>query len=71
MYGKLLRRAEIVALQEKERAYSVPVPQWALERKQRAAQCFRSQFESSTASTPVLPSFVLPRLMAVGEVVFR
>jgi hypothetical protein len=25
VYGKLLRRAEIVALQEKERAYSVPV----------------------------------------------
>ena len=54
-----------------DRAHSVPAPDWAAVRKHHAAQCFRSQFESSTASTPVLPSFVLPRLMAVGEVVFR
>ncbi|MDT5349370.1 MAG: hypothetical protein QOH91_2657 [Mycobacterium sp.] len=54
------------------RAYSVPVPQWALERKQRAAQCFRSQFESDVQGVPrVLPAFVLQRLLAVGEVIFR
>jgi LmbE family N-acetylglucosaminyl deacetylase len=52
-------------------AYSVPTPDWAVARKRRAAQCFRSQFESSTATPPVLPPFVLPRLMAVGEVMFR
>jgi LmbE family N-acetylglucosaminyl deacetylase len=54
-----------------DRAYSVPAPDWAALRKRHAAQCFRSQFESSAGSPPVLPSFVLPRLMAVGEVVFR
>jgi hypothetical protein len=43
-----------------------------LGRKQLAAQCFRSQFESPVpGSPPVLPPFVLPRLLAVGEVVFR
>jgi LmbE family N-acetylglucosaminyl deacetylase len=55
-----------------DRAYSVPAPGWALSRKRLAAQCFRSQFESTTAdSAPVLPPFVLQRLLAVGEVVFR
>ena len=54
-----------------DRAYPVPVSAWALSRKRRAAQCFRSQFEPSAGSPPVLPAFVLPRLMAVGEVVFR
>jgi LmbE family N-acetylglucosaminyl deacetylase len=54
-----------------DRAHSVLAPDWAAVRKRRAAQCFRSQFESGTDSKPVLPSFVLPRLMAVGEVVFR
>jgi LmbE family N-acetylglucosaminyl deacetylase len=55
-----------------DRAYSVPVPEWALERKHSAAQCFRSQFESDTqGSPPVLPAFVLQRLLAVGELVFR
>jgi LmbE family N-acetylglucosaminyl deacetylase len=52
-------------------AYSIPAPDWAVARKRRAAQCFRSQFESSTGTPPVLPPFVLPRLMAVGEVMFR
>jgi LmbE family N-acetylglucosaminyl deacetylase len=53
------------------RARSSPTPDWAVVRKRLAAQCFRSQFESSADSPPVLPSFVLPRLLAVGEVVFR
>jgi LmbE family N-acetylglucosaminyl deacetylase len=54
-----------------DRAYSVPASGWALNRKRAAAQCFRSQFETSADAPPVLPAFVLPRLMAVGEVVFR
>jgi LmbE family N-acetylglucosaminyl deacetylase len=54
-----------------DRAYSVPVSDWALNRKNHAAQCFRSQFEPGADSPPVLPAFVLRRLMAVGEVVFR
>jgi LmbE family N-acetylglucosaminyl deacetylase len=55
-----------------DRAYSVPVPDWALRGKSHAAQCFRSQFKSaSTGLGPVLPPFVLPRLLAVGEVLFR
>lgn len=55
-----------------ERAYSVRTPGWALERKRRAAQCYRSQFASSTGeSAPILPGFVLSRLLTVGEVVFR
>ncbi|GBG36697.1 PIG-L deacetylase family protein [Mycobacterium montefiorense] len=54
-----------------DRAYSVPTPHWAALRKRHAAQCFRSQFEPNAGSPPVLPPFVLPRMMAVGEVVFR
>ncbi|MEM6108410.1 PIG-L deacetylase family protein [Mycobacterium sp. 050272] len=54
-----------------DRAHSLPVPAWAAARKRLAAQCFRSQFESSPGSPPVLPTYVLPRLMAVGEVTFR
>jgi LmbE family N-acetylglucosaminyl deacetylase len=55
-----------------DRAYSVPVPAWARDRKHLAAQCFRSQFEASAqAAAPVLPAFVLQRLLAVGELVFR
>ena len=55
-----------------DRAYSVPVPGRALSRKRLAAQCFRSQFEAGTADAhPVLPAFVLQRLLAVGELVFR
>ena len=53
-----------------DRAYSVPLTDWALARKSQAAQCFRSQFEPYSAEA-VLPPFVLDRLMAVGEVVFR
>ncbi|MEE2852183.1 MAG: PIG-L deacetylase family protein [Actinomycetota bacterium] len=55
-----------------DRAYSVPAPSWASERKLRAAQCYRSQFErSGDGAAPRLPGCVLPRLRAVGEVVFR
>lgn len=54
------------------RAYSVPVSEPSLRRKRLAAQCFRSQFEADThGSAPVLPAFVLERLLAVGELVFR
>jgi LmbE family N-acetylglucosaminyl deacetylase len=53
------------------RARRVPLSQSALTRKQQAAQCFRSQLEPSATGAPVLPPFVLRRLMAVGEVVFR
>lgn len=42
----------------------------ATRRKVDAAQCFRSQFESDGFEA-VLPQFVLARLLAVGEVVFR
>jgi LmbE family N-acetylglucosaminyl deacetylase len=55
-----------------DRAHSVPVSAWARDRKHHAAQCFRSQFEASTQGrAPVLPPFVLQRLLAVGELVFR
>ncbi|RAU97558.1 PIG-L family deacetylase [Mycobacterium colombiense] len=53
-------------------AYSVPAPGWAVEHKRRAAHFYRSQFEpNGTQSSPILPGFVLQRLLAVGEVVFR
>jgi LmbE family N-acetylglucosaminyl deacetylase len=54
-----------------DRAHSVGVPGWALERKRVAAHCFRSQLEPAhIGAPPVLPPFVLHRLLAVGEVVF-
>lgn len=53
-------------------ACSVPAPGWATERKRRAAHFYRSQFEPNTSqSAPILPGYVLARLLAVGEVVFR
>ncbi len=55
-----------------EQAYSVPAPGWATERKRRAAHFYRSQFETNgSQSAPILPGYVLPRLLALGEVVFR
>lgn len=55
-----------------QRANVVRVPHDVLARKRLAAQCFRSQLEPGAAGTPpVLPGFVLQRLLAVGEVVFR
>ena len=54
------------------RAASVPLDRQATGRKQNAAQCFRSQFDPPAPDSPaVLPPFVLRRLLAVGEVVFR
>lgn len=55
-----------------DQAYAVPAPGWAMERKRRAAHFYRSQFDpNGSQSAPILPGFVLPRLLAVGEVVFR
>jgi LmbE family N-acetylglucosaminyl deacetylase len=54
-----------------DRAYAVALSNAAADRKSVAAQCFRSQFESSGAGPPVLPPSVMARLLAVGEVVFR
>jgi LmbE family N-acetylglucosaminyl deacetylase len=55
-----------------DRARAVPLSPWAVDRKSRAAQCFQSQFEPPAPGLPpVLPAFVLRRLLAVGEVVFR
>ncbi|HTX93919.1 MAG TPA: PIG-L family deacetylase [Mycobacterium sp.] len=55
-----------------ERAYAVPAAAWAVNRKRQAAQCYRSQLQVNHGeSAPVLPAFVLQRLLAVGEVVFR
>ena len=55
-----------------DQAYSVPVSGWAVDRKRLAAQRYRSQFEPNAgAPAPVVPAFVLQRLLAVGEVVFR
>jgi LmbE family N-acetylglucosaminyl deacetylase len=55
-----------------DRAYTVPVSDRAASLKHLAAECFQSQFETcADGSAPVLPGFVLRRLLAVGEVVFR
>jgi LmbE family N-acetylglucosaminyl deacetylase len=54
-----------------DRAQAVPLSREAIDRKSRAAQCYRSQFEPSAAGPPVLPPSVLRRLLAIGEVVFR
>lgn len=55
-----------------ERANRVPAPGWAVNRKRQAAQCYRSQLRPGRGETPpILPPFVLQRLLAVGEVVFR
>jgi LmbE family N-acetylglucosaminyl deacetylase len=54
------------------RAYTVPASELALQRKHQAVQCFHSQFEPDAGgSEPVLPAFVLERLLTVGELVFR
>ncbi|OBH90352.1 PIG-L deacetylase family protein [Mycobacterium scrofulaceum] len=55
-----------------DRARSVPAPGLAVNRKRQAAQCYRSQLRPGRDDTPpILPPFVLQRLLAVGEVVFR
>ncbi len=52
-------------------ARSVPLTGSAVERKQLAAQSFRSQFTAPAGQgSPVLPPFVMRRLLEVGEVVF-
>ena len=54
------------------RARRVPLDDAAVRRKETAAQCFRSQFDPvGPDAEPVLPPFVLRRLLAVGEVAFR
>lgn len=53
-----------------DRLRAVSVNGNALERKVAAAQCYRSQIEAADADpAPLLPSFVLRRLLAVREVV--
>lgn len=55
-----------------DRARSVPAAGWAVNRKRQAVQCYRSQLRPGRGGMPaVLPPFVLQRLLAVGEVVFR
>ncbi|MGK2866614.1 MAG: PIG-L deacetylase family protein [Mycobacterium sp.] len=54
-----------------DRAFGLDPPAAAIALKEQAAQCFRSQFGAEHGGEPVLPPFVLPRLLAVGEVVFR
>jgi LmbE family N-acetylglucosaminyl deacetylase len=55
-----------------EQANVVPLSRAAIDRKILAVQCFRSQFEPSSAPEAApMPPFVLRRLLAVGEVVFR
>ncbi|BBX18807.1 LmbE family protein [Mycolicibacterium duvalii] len=53
-------------------ASAVAASATALRRKTAAAECFRSQFvPPAPGVAPVLPEYVLSRLLAVGEVVFR
>ena len=55
-----------------ERAYQVPLTPEAVGRKRVAAQLFQSQQEDRDENCgPILPPFVLDRLLVVGEVVFR
>lgn len=55
-----------------DRAFTVPAPASAIERKNAAVQTFHSQFVAPHPGLePVLPHYILPRLLAVGEVVFR
>ncbi len=55
-----------------DRGFAVPVSDAAVERKILAAKSFDSQFAPpSPGEQPVLPAYFLPRLLAVGEVVFR
>jgi LmbE family N-acetylglucosaminyl deacetylase len=55
-----------------DRAFAAPLTRSAVERKLLAAQTFESQFLAQDPDlTPLHPPFVLSRLLAVGEVVFR
>ena len=53
-----------------DRLRAVPVSAHALDRKVVAVQCYRSQIQTVGAEPPLLPSFVVRRLLAVREVVF-
>jgi LmbE family N-acetylglucosaminyl deacetylase len=54
------------------RMFTVPVDPAALARKRRAAKVFATQLNAGQpGAEPVLPPFVVQRLMAVGEVAFR
>jgi LmbE family N-acetylglucosaminyl deacetylase len=53
-----------------QRAHTVPLTRSDIDRKQSAAQSFRSQFNPPDNNAAVLPPFVMRRLLAVGEVVF-
>ena len=48
----------------------MPTAPQALDRKTAAVRCYRTQVEPDGADAPLLPSFVLRRLLAVREVVF-
>ncbi len=55
-----------------EHGYTLPVSSTARQRKLAAARCFHSQFTPPEPGIEaVLPPYFLPRLLAVGEVVFR
>jgi LmbE family N-acetylglucosaminyl deacetylase len=54
-----------------DRLRAVPLSAHAPDRKAAAARCYRTQIESyGDGSAPLLPPFVLRRLLAVREVVF-
>lgn len=54
------------------RATRIPLDSAAMDLKKLAAQAFRTQFHSDKPGTePVLPPFVLQRLLAVGEFAFH
>ncbi|PRC47763.1 LmbE family protein, partial [Mycobacterium sp. ITM-2017-0098] len=54
------------------RAFAVPATRMAVERKALAVKSFQSQFvPPGPGKEPVLPAYILPRLLTVGEVVFR
>jgi LmbE family N-acetylglucosaminyl deacetylase len=52
-----------------DRAHAMPLTDNAVERKAAAARCYRSQYAAPDGA-PVLPPFVLERLLQVREVVF-
>ena len=53
-----------------DRLRAMPITPPALDRKSAAVRCYRTQVEPDGADAPLLPSFVLRRLLAVREVVF-
>ena len=55
-----------------DRLCAIPLADNAIERKAAAAQCYRSQLEATEPdAVPMLPPFVVRRLLAIREVVFR